>query len=117
MSTRIVVSCDAAWEGFPCRGALPLPADVPIKERARAAGWTRREGRDLCPAHSLRDDAVPCEKRQTYADQKEAGAALNRLMHLRAVQSKGPITKMEQGYYWCTQHRGFHLTSKRRSGR
>ena len=117
MSHRIVVSCDADWHGFPCRGALPLPADVAVKERARAAGWTRRAGRDLCPAHSARPDAVPCEKRVTYATDKEARTALNRLLRARAIQSGGPITRIEQGRHWCDQHQGFHLTSKKRSGR
>lgn len=117
MSTRVVVSCDADWHGFPCRGALPVASDVPLKERARAAGWTRRSGRDLCPAHSRRADAVPCDKRVTYATDKEARTALNKLMRVRAVQSGGPVTYIEQGRYWCEQHQGFHLTSKKRSGR
>lgn len=116
MSRRAVITCDADWYGFPCRGALPMPADA-TREQVRDAGWTRRAGRDLCPAHSRRPDAVPCEKRVTYATDKEARTALNKLMHVRAVQSGGPITSMEQGRHWCEQHQGFHLTSKKHSGR
>lgn len=117
MTRRTVVSCDASWFGFPCRGALPLPPDVAVNDRLGVAGWTRRQGRDLCPAHSRRPDAVPCTKQVTYADEREAAKALTRLMRVRAVQGSGPITKMEERSHWCEQHDGYHLTSKRHEGR
>jgi hypothetical protein len=56
-----------------------------------------------------------CEKRVTYANEKDARTALNWLMRKRAV--KGPIEQLEQRHHWCRQHEGFHLTSKKWGGR
>lgn len=55
MTAKIVVSCDADWHGFPCRGAYPARSDhrpTAIGEAWRH-GWDWIEGvGDVCPAHA-----------------------------------------------------------------
>lgn len=121
MTLRTIIKCDGDWQETPCRGFLSVSPDSPVKERARDAGWSRNHGRDLCPAHTRQAAAEEatwtCEKQVTYATQKEARTGLNRVMRERAIYGRGPILKLEERFHWCSQHQGFHLTSKRHSGR
>lgn len=58
-----------------------------------------------------------CKKRVTYTTEKDARNGLNKLLRQRAVSGTGPVLTLEQRYYWCGEHEGFHLTSKKHSGR
>lgn len=57
MTHYTVLACGSDWHGFPCRGHLTVPEHAAFAPRAyaRSQGWTQEtDGRDLCPAHTLR---------------------------------------------------------------
>jgi len=56
VSIHVVIKCNADWFGFPCRGAITVPADrAPTVTFADSHGWTMPLGQTtaLCPAHTL----------------------------------------------------------------
>ena len=51
---------------------------------------------------------MTCSKKHKYRNELEAKIALASTHRTNAT-----YTREEKGYYWCQEHRGYHLTSQK----